>query len=1848
MTLIDSVPQTLELALQHHQAGHLQQAQALYQQILQIQPSHSDALHLSGLIAHQYQDDETAMKLIREALRYRSDVVLYYLNLGLILLEHNHLEEAVSVSQQALTLEPNNAQAYFNLGNALYAQKKLDEALLCYRRAISLEPNMPKFYNNLGNLLSEQQKWDEAITHYQQALRLQPNFVEAYNNLGVALKEQKQYLDAVAYFKQALQLNPNFINAYSNLGIVLKELDQLEEAVVFLKRAIALGSTETKTYQVLADILNEQCAYSEAAQCYQQALTLKSFASAEAYNNLGMTLVSLGRIEEAVTYFEQAIALNPPFIAVAYSNLLYTLHYSPSYERQTIFQKHQAFNKRLAAPLLTTVPFPNDKHLQRKLKIAYVSADFYKHSVAYFIEPILAHHDRHRFEIYCYYNNFMHDEVTQRLQTYVDHFLPRCHELTDEALAWKIREDEIDILIDLTGHFGRNRLLVFAQKPAPIQVTYLGYPDTTGLTSIDYRIVDHYVEPQGAIFSSETLVRMFYSYFCYRPHENSPAISEQPVLKNGYVTFGSFNNYAKLSSPILELWAQILHTVPHSRLLIKSKSLQDPHLCQIIQEKFMNLGISSSRLMLSPYLKATASHLETYSQVDIALDSYPYNGATTTCETLWMGVPVITLVGKTHVSRMGLSLLTTIGIRELIAQTSKEYLNIAVKLAHDTSYLQDFRRMIRMKMQVSPLMQAASFTWELEKHYLMMWEKWCQQEISEYNLSQTIDLAKQYFQNGQFSQAEQLCQHVLEREAHHVEALHVLGLIAYENKNYLRGIQFLRQAIHSSGQGIHYLYTNLGMMLSQQHQFTEAIACYQHALLLNSEDAVAYNNLGTEFLHQGHVQQAVAHFRKAVEIKSKFWAHAHSNLLYTLHYMTEGEMVFLEHQRFNEYHAMPLNKLIQSHTNDRDLEKKLKVAYVSADFRKHSVAYFLEPILAHHHRDQFEIFCYALNPHQDNITQCLQQHVDHWIDSASFSDEALVEKIRQDGIDILVDLMGHTGLNRILIFARKPAPVQVTYLGYPDTTGLSSIDYRITDGYVDPVGIADRFSSEALVRMPQSYFCYRPAEEAKAIPWQASPVLKNGFITLGSLNNYAKISPSLLVLWAKILQALPQAKLLIKNQHVEDSLIQQQLRTKLAQLGVHADRILFFPFVSSWTSHLETYHRIDIALDTYPYNGATTTCEALWMGVPVVTLVGKTHASRMGLSLLSTLGLKELVAYTPKDYVDLCVKLANQPESLQSLRSSLRAKMQASPLMDAHSFTHHLEIRYREMWNKWCESFFPQKVTLNIEEALQLGHQSLELGQLEKAEYLYRQILQTEPQHAMAWYSLGLVAYRVGKLQQAEECIKTALQSNSIYAPFYTHLGIILADQKRVHEAMEAYRRALHFNPEDAIAHNNLASHLLNRGQVNEAIAHFKKALHIDPTYHKAHSNLLFALNYSEVESAQIFPEYQAFNEQHVRPFIPFILPHANVRDVYKPLRIAYLSQDFGKHSVVYFIEPILKNHDRHRFEVYCYHTNSVVDNITHRLRRYASQFIEAWSLSDEALSEQIRQDGIDILVDLAGHMGRHRVLVFARKPAPIQVAYLGYSNTTGLSTMDYRITDHYTDPQGHSEKFNSEQLVRMPKSHFCFVPEDETLHTQITPLPALRPGEVTFGSLNKLPKLSPTILKLWAHVLDALPHSKLVIKARGLEEETVEKEIRNSLTKYGIDNYRVTCVGYHASMENYLELYRHIDIVLDTFPYHGATTTCEALWMGVPVVTWVGEKHLSRMGLSILSTAGLTELIAYTPQEYVAICIRLANDIKYLQHLRETLRSQMGASSLMDAQAFTRDLEKLYRDMWEKWCVLN
>jgi len=685
-------------AVRHHGAGRVAEAEVYYRRVLEAHPDHADAAF----------------------------------NLGVALRQLGKNEEAIGAYAQVLRIKPDYPDAHFNLGNALMATGKTGEAIIAYAHALQIKPNhasastnLAVAYSHLGVALLDQQKYDAAAAAFAESLALNPDAAEVHYNLGNVRKLQGKLDGAAASYRRALAINPNFSEAQSNLGNTLAELGRFDEAIVAHKKAIALRGDSAEVHYNLGNVLKDQGHLAAAVDAYHQALRLNpSHVGANA--NVGIVLMSQGRLDEAIDAYTKAIALKPDDDAT-YSNLLFCRNYDGSLTPPQLLAAHREWDARYGNHALRAGGFTNDRNTERRLKIAYVSPDFRTHSVAYFLAPLFEAHDHTAVEVFCYSDVTRPDSLTDHFRGLANHWLA-ADGMPHDALADRIRADNIDILVDLAGHTSHNRLAVFARKPAPVQVTYLGYSNTTGLRAIDYRLVDDVTDPPGAsdAYAAETLLRLPGGFLCYGGQQDAPQPVAPPCLKTSAITFGSFNNPAKVSAATFDVWAQLLTRLPNARLLLKGKPFADETTCAMFLARLAERAIGQERVQLVGWVPSVSAHLALYEHIDIALDPFPYNGTTTTCEALWMGVPVVTLKGDRHSARVGASLLTQAGMTDWIAESVDDYIEIALRLAADPAKLHELRRGLRQRLATSALCNGKTFARKLENAYRSIWRAWCE------------------------------------------------------------------------------------------------------------------------------------------------------------------------------------------------------------------------------------------------------------------------------------------------------------------------------------------------------------------------------------------------------------------------------------------------------------------------------------------------------------------------------------------------------------------------------------------------------------------------------------------------------------------------------------------------------------------------------------------------------------------------------------------------------------------------------------------------------------------------------------------------------------------------------------------------------------------------------------------------------------------------------------------------------------------------------------------------------------------------------------------------------------------
>lgn len=717
------IPKTLDAAVKHHSAGRLPRAEQLYQQVLQADPDQPVALNLLGVIARQRGDHAGAVDLITKALAIKPDMAEAHNNLGNTLLDLGKTDKAIASYRQALEFKPDFTDALNNLGTALKDLGQLDEAAELFAKALDLQPESAAMHCNFGAVLKNLGRLEDAVESFQKALSIQPDLTAAHNNLGATFKDLGWLDDAIDSYNKALAIDPEIAEIHNNLGAVFKEQEKLEAAVASYEKALTIKPDYIEAHYNLGNALQLLGHFDDSVESYRRTLALKP-DYADAHNNLGAVYKNQGLLDDAIACYRTALGIDPDFSG-AERSLLFTLMNLPGLSPEDLFEKHRRFaakHERTIAPF--SGDWGNDPDPDRRLRIGYLSSDLKDHPVGKNVLPLLSAHDKEKFEVYCYADVPQPDAVTEHIQSITDLWRDIAG-TADADVAGMIRADTIDVLVCLAGHFDSNRPLVSAHRAAPVQVSFHDGA-TSGLKEMDYWLTDEFLHPPD---SKEQFTEDLYRlpvFYQYPAIEDAPPVSPLPAGAAGFITFGSLNNPAKVNEEVISLWAEVLKSVPNSRLLLKYKNWYgEGSLKDRMAGEFAALGLDRDRIQFAAAHDTFAEHLGRYADIDVALDPFPFNGATTTYQALSMGVPVVSLKGETFISRAAGSLLHHVGLGELAVATPEAYVAAAQELAGDLERLKMLRAGLPDQVAGSPLCDAPAYARSIEDAYRAMWRTWC-------------------------------------------------------------------------------------------------------------------------------------------------------------------------------------------------------------------------------------------------------------------------------------------------------------------------------------------------------------------------------------------------------------------------------------------------------------------------------------------------------------------------------------------------------------------------------------------------------------------------------------------------------------------------------------------------------------------------------------------------------------------------------------------------------------------------------------------------------------------------------------------------------------------------------------------------------------------------------------------------------------------------------------------------------------------------------------------------------------------------------------------------------------------
>ena len=1017
----------------------------------------------------------------------------------------------------------------------------------------------------------------------------------------------------------------------------------------------------------------------------------------------------------------------------------------------------------------------------RKIRVGYVSADWYEHATYYLLKPVLACHNFGDFDIYAYdigakRPDGKQAEIEAIGLSYVD-----LSPFSAEAAAKRISEDGIDVLIDLKGYTGSANPEIFCHRPAPIQVNWLGYPGTLGNRGVwDYLVGDQYVTPESEAHSySERLVQLPLPYQpnCRNRAGRSAAASSTRVDRGQAIVLACYCQPYKYSPKMLTAWAEIMRQCPRTQLRL----LDQPEDGKVrLLRVFTDAGVDSSRILFEP-LVGVDDHLARVANADLMLDTYPVVSHTTASDALVQGVPLVTLRGQTFESRVAASLLLHLGLPELVATSFENYKALVVGLVNNAAARTDIAERLARSVQDSPAFDSA--------HYCRVWEVALRglcavgvpAEGSTFKVvdgAQNLTGAMGSYSNKDLKGADRLLTVFVAQNPAHQDGLNLWGAVKLELGQNRESVQLFLRA-HSITWRMD-VATNLATAYRRAGMTDNALVLFKEVLELHPQHATAHSSVSAAYLDVGEYELARRHTLIALDINpaltdarfnlavvyEKLGLHGEAFKAYmdcfdnhggsadalcgaasarhqqfdylgaiALHQKCEGlapglvnnliglarsyaqlgmhDEAFRVHQKvfaldprhqlawsnylfaanyspqlsgderlelyrkYEQTFALPLKQEWRPHLNEASLGRRLRVGYVYSEFTKHSARSFLLPLLEHHDRSGFELYAYSDVKHEDDVTAHYRTLFDHWVHATGRDDQWLTNRVREDRIDVLVDLAGHTGGNRLLVFARKPAPVSLHWLDYGYTTGLSAIDYYLTDEVTVPAG-GDRYFSERPWRLPRIALAYRPISDMGDV--SELPASERGYVTFGTLTRAVRINDGVVDAWARILRAVPGSRLVINSRNYASAQFVEETCDRFARLGIERGRLEVGHTSPPW----DLLRGIDVGLDCFPHNSGTTLIESLYMGIPFVTLKGTPSIGTLGASILDSVGLNEFIAHDVDQYVSVATSVAADLGWLKVLRSSLRSRVQASAMMDEAGFAREVELAYRKMWKLWC------------------------------------------------------------------------------------------------------------------------------------------------------------------------------------------------------------------------------------------------------------------------------------------------------------------------------------------------------------------------------------------------------------------------------------------------------------------------------------------------------------------------------------------------------------------------------------
>ncbi len=1297
-------------ATEHHVAGRLDQAESDYRSIIVHSPGNAHAWHGLGVLATQRGQSREAVPLLQRAVELAPFEFSFRHNLGKTLFSISEHELARHQLEFVVRAQPNIADAWNDLGNSYRALKLYDQALGAYQTAVGLQSDFALAYFNLGVCYRDLNHSTQAIELFQNAIRLSPGFSQAYLDLGCVYSDQGDTTLAVEAFQSALRTRPGWADAMTNLGNALQQSGQTELAIQTYQQSLAIHPSAAETYFNLGNLFLSIRQLPSAEAAYRQAYQLRpdyiitATALVHVRQQLGLWDETNELAQRVIGSLDTLSPTSPLHVVDPFNFISFPIPTTPHQQLVATKTAARVFFSKIDALNLSRNRGRNAKTIGQKIRLGYLSADFHAHATSLLIAELIESHNRQRFEVFAY--SYGPDDASSTRARMIDAFdqFREIQKLTYRSAAEQIAHDKIDILIDLKGYTSQARPDILAMRPAPIQVNFLGYPGTMAVDFIDYVIADSVILPldQQANF----VEKIIHVPGCYQPNDRQADIDPKlPTradcgLPDAAVVLCCFNNAYKITPAIMDSWARILQSVPKSVLwLIAWNDWIEGN----FRREASNRGILQERVIFSKMLP-TREHLARERLADIFVDTFPVVAHTTASDALRVGVPIVTMLGESMISRVAASLLNAVGLPELVARDHASYESIIIALANDPERRHAIRSHLLEQAKHGELYDGKAFARKLESVFESIWRDF---ENSASLETTSVQLSPEDF--------------------------FVRGNAFIRNHDYKAAREAYEQALSlrpDFPQAVRNLANTLVMLGTEanhrRHPF-DAIPLFEAAIRLRPDFATAHHLLGTVHQRVGQTREAVNAYWQAYKLGSKHspigltnqlqvlceWSNIDEltrkivdavdsdtpnadpvrpfAFLTLLHPTTPKQQLKCAQQWSQTYSRIPRMEPAIT-PSQREHHTKIRLGYVSADFRDHATTWLITEMLESHNRGAWETFGYACSPGDGSFSHSrIKQSFDHFREVWTLSDLDLAAQIRQDEIDILIDLKGFTADGRPEVFAHRPSPIQVSFLGFPGTTGAEFIDYMVADHFVIPASLYAGYS-EALALMPS---CYQPNDRqmqiAASCPSRSSLGLPEKGFVFGCFNNSYKLSPSMMSIWMRLLESVSDSVLWLLefNPHMVEN-----LRQFAKQHGVDPARLVFAPQLPH-DQHLARHRAMDLFLDTFPVCAHTTASDTLRMGVPLITLAGNSFVSRVAGSLLKTLKMEELIASSDQEYEEIALRLAKAPNALQACQAKLQGELAVSTCFDGQIYARRIESAYSEMWRCWLRGERPMTFSVS-------------------------------------------------------------------------------------------------------------------------------------------------------------------------------------------------------------------------------------------------------------------------------------------------------------------------------------------------------------------------------------------------------------------------------------------------------------------------------------------------------------------------------------------------------------------------